>query len=114
MSLFPATFELSDLLPENGGDGSDGFVINGIDQGDRAGSSVSAAGNVNGEGAAGRSYVVFGRRPPKEPPAPADDTAQTDEDSAVTFSVFGNDSQGDSGPLIVTNIDTGTLQGAGL
>ena len=31
-------------------DGTDGFVINGIDAGDRSGFSVSDAGDVNGDG----------------------------------------------------------------
>ena len=65
------TIELSSL------DGSDGFVINGIDEGDRSGRSVSGAGDINGDGvadliigavyadpngnsSAGESYVVFG------------------------------------------------------
>ncbi|HED52865.1 MAG TPA: hypothetical protein ENJ00_01515 [Phycisphaerales bacterium] len=69
---FPAVVELSSL------DGTTGFVINGIDAGDRSGHSVSSAGDVNGDGiddliigardadpnghsAAGESYVVFGR-----------------------------------------------------
>ena len=63
--------ELSDL------DGSDGFVLSGIDTNDRSGESVSGAGDVNGDGVAdliigadsadpndnnyaGESYVVFG------------------------------------------------------
>ncbi|MEO1208320.1 MAG: Ig-like domain-containing protein [Cyanobacteria bacterium J06638_20] len=68
---FPAQFTLSDL------DGSNGFVINGIDVSDRSGVSVSEAGDINGDGfddliigaygadpdgssSAGESYVVFG------------------------------------------------------
>ena len=74
---FAATFDLSSLLSANGGDGSQGFVIKGIDAGDHSGFSVSAAGDVNGDGIddffiaapnadpglngdAGESYVVFG------------------------------------------------------
>ena len=58
-------------------DGSNGFVINGIDEFDRSGSSVSGAGDINGDGfddiiigaifadpngneSAGESYVIFG------------------------------------------------------
>jgi hypothetical protein len=64
--------ELSDL------DGSNGFVVNGIDAGDGSGRSVAGAGDINGDGlddviigarvadpngtnAAGESYIVFGR-----------------------------------------------------
>ena len=71
---FPAVFELSSLTPEIGEDGTEGFVIQGIDDGDFSGVSVSGAGDVNGDGIddliigadeasyrAGESYVVFGR-----------------------------------------------------
>ena len=68
---FGASLELSAL------DGTNGFVINGIDRDDDSGVSVSAAGDVNGDGIddiiigairadpngnnfAGESYVVFG------------------------------------------------------
>ena len=71
-SFFDGTFDLSNL------DGTDGFVLNGIDQFDRTGGSVSTAGDVNGDGfddliigasaaaapngnnSAGESYLVFG------------------------------------------------------
>ncbi|MBE9255799.1 FG-GAP repeat protein, partial [Synechocystis salina LEGE 00031] len=69
---FSSSLNLSDL------NGSNGFVINGIDSDDRSGRSVSSAGDVNGDGfddlligafggdpngqsSAGESYVVFGK-----------------------------------------------------
>jgi hypothetical protein len=75
---FAAVFELSSLLPQDGGDGSAGFVVRGVDEFDYSGYSVSGAGDVNGDGVAdlligaheadpngqsiaGESYVVFGR-----------------------------------------------------
>ncbi|MDB3936380.1 hypothetical protein N9383_06650, partial [Granulosicoccus sp.] len=68
---FPASINVQDL------DGSNGFVINGIDQFDNSGRSVGGAGDINGDGLddliigasegdpngfydAGESYVVFG------------------------------------------------------
>ena len=68
---FPASVDLSSL------DGSNGFVVNGIVANDYAGSSVSAAGDINGDGYAdiligapgvgpdgfvgfGAAYVIFG------------------------------------------------------
>ena len=68
---FASTLELSTI------NGSNGFVLNGIDGGDRLGSSVSKAGDVNADGIddliigaftadpngnrdAGESYVFFG------------------------------------------------------
>jgi Ca2+-binding RTX toxin-like protein len=69
---FPAIFELSSL------NGSNGFAINGVNDFDFSGYSVSSAGDVNGDGFAdliigaygaspnannsGQSYVVFGKR----------------------------------------------------
>jgi hypothetical protein len=75
---FPSVVELSSLLPDQGGDGTTGFVINGIDTEDGAGLSVASAGDVNGDGVgdvlvgtftadvgdtthAGQAYVIFGR-----------------------------------------------------
>jgi len=75
---FPAVFELASLFPEDGGDGSGGFVLKGVNGGDLSGREVSAAGDINDDGiddliigafvaspngvhAAGESYVVFGR-----------------------------------------------------
>ncbi|MBD2413862.1 FG-GAP repeat protein [Nostoc calcicola FACHB-3891] len=67
-SGFGASLNLSTL------NGSNGFVINGIDSGDTSGTSVSSAGDINGDGIneliigaifagqydTGSSYVVFG------------------------------------------------------
>jgi hypothetical protein len=47
---FAAELELSSLLTANGGDGSTGFVLNGIGASDLSGFSVSSAGDVNGDG----------------------------------------------------------------
>ena len=68
---YSASLELSAL------DGTNGFVINGIDKGDFSGGSVSSAGDINNDGyddiiigaygadpnggSAGESYVVFGQ-----------------------------------------------------
>jgi len=70
-SGFAAVIELSTL------NGSDGFVLNGVEEGDRLGVSVSAAGDINGDGLddmiigaywaesngedSGAGYVVFGK-----------------------------------------------------
>jgi hypothetical protein len=78
---FPALLSVDSFYPANGGDGSKGFVLTGIDPGDYSGWSVNAAGDVNGDGiddvilgargaspsgnaGAGESYVVFGSRRP--------------------------------------------------
>jgi len=95
------------LLPGAGGDGSAGFVLEGIDAGDRSGEPVSAAGDVNGDGVgdlligayvadpggrreAGESYVVFGRG----------GTADTDDDgvpdNADNCTLVGNADQRDT------------------
>jgi hypothetical protein len=71
MPVFPAVFNLSSLT------GSNGFRINGETGGDRAGTSVARAGDINGDGfsdilvgafgrdlngsEAGASYVIFGK-----------------------------------------------------
>jgi hypothetical protein len=65
---FPAEFELASLLLANGGDGSAGFAMNGVEAGDQVGRSVSGAGDVNDDGigdvivgAMGiGAYMVFG------------------------------------------------------
>ena len=70
-------YDLSALLPANGGDGSGGFVIAGTGAGDQSGQTISAVGDINGDGLddvlmtapyadpngvsnAGSVYLVFG------------------------------------------------------
>ena len=77
-SGFRREFALERLFEAEGGDGSEGFVITGIDEDDRAGTFVSGAGDVNGDGlddvlvsadfadpggreSAGETYLIFGR-----------------------------------------------------
>ena len=80
----PSNIDLADLLPENGGDGTEGFVIRGIDPNDQAGEAIQQAGDFNGDGiddvligayrassggreGAGESFVVYGRATPFPP-----------------------------------------------
>ena len=50
---FPAVFELRNLLPLAGGDGTEGFVLKGINAHDGSGGSASAAADMG-------AGVVFG------------------------------------------------------
>ena len=101
---FDAAFELSSL------DGSNGFVLNGIDAFDGSGRSVSGAGDVNGDGfddfiigayyanpnglrGSGASYVVFGAATNAAPDA-VDDNVTTDEDTSLSGSVFADNGNG--------------------
>jgi hypothetical protein len=70
--LFPSVLQLATLFPAGGGDGSAGFVLAGSAAGDRLGSVVSKAGDLNADGIAdvvvgadgagpGAHYVIFGR-----------------------------------------------------
>ena len=68
--------DVNDLVPLSSLDGSNGFILNGIDLGDFSGLSVSSAGDVNGDGYddliigayradpnggnSGETYVVYG------------------------------------------------------
>ncbi|MEH2071804.1 MAG: Ig-like domain-containing protein [Nostoc sp.] len=114
-SGFGAGLNLSSL------NGSNGFAINGIDTRDFSGSSVSSAGDINGDGFedliigapdadpynAGESYVIFGfaaATPTNQPPVAVADTVITNEDTAVNISVLVNDSDPNSSLLTVTNV----------
>ena len=75
--LFGSSDEFASNLDLSTLDGSNGFVINGIEPGDHLGESVSSAGDINGDGIddliigapdadfhdnshAGKSYVIYG------------------------------------------------------
>ncbi|MDJ0571781.1 MAG: calcium-binding protein [Pleurocapsa sp. MO_192.B19] len=68
------SLELSQL------DGSNGFVINGIDNNDNAGSSVSNAGDINGDGI---DDLIIG--------APNADNSSNYSDEGESYVVFGSD-----------------------
>ena len=111
---FPASFDLSSL------DGTNGFVINGIDEDDfsggLAGGSLSGAGDFNGDGiddliigspladpngneVAGESYVVFGQSGGFSPA-----TNLSSLDGTNGFVINGSDASDNSG---------GSVRGAG-
>ena len=104
---FDAVIKLSGL------DGSNGFVLNGVGLGDYFGTSVSSAGDINGDGfddliigafgadpngySSGQSYVVFGAASdvPLPPSIPigtgGDDTLITGRGRNTLFGLAGND-----------------------
>jgi hypothetical protein len=69
---FKATFPLGSLLPREGGDGSEGFVLQGVTEGSLTCGVVAAVGDVNGDGIddvacngpggnVSNIYILFGR-----------------------------------------------------
>ncbi|MEG4032852.1 cadherin-like domain-containing protein, partial [Microcoleus sp. S36b_A4] len=119
-SGFGASFNLSTL------NGSNGFAINGIAANDWSGSSVSSAGDVNGDGFddliigarladpngirdAGQSYVVFGQgtTPTNQPPVANADIATTAQNTAVTIAastLLANDTDPNGDTLSLTGV----------
>jgi len=119
-SGFGAGLDLSTL------NGSNGFAINGIGARDYSGSSVSSAGDVNGDGFddliigaafaspngirfAGQSYVVFGQgtTPTNQPPVANTDSATTAQNTAVTLeasTLLANDTDANGDSLSLTGV----------
>ncbi|MBE9103227.1 FG-GAP repeat protein, partial [filamentous cyanobacterium LEGE 07170] len=112
---FAASLELTDL------DGSNGFALNGIDEYDQSGRSVSGAGDINGDGiddliigasganpygrSSGESYVVFGSN---QGFTPSLDLADLDGDNGFVFN--GIDTGDYSGRSVS---DAGDINGDG-
>ncbi len=106
-SVFPAEFEVSSLAT---GDGSEGFVLNGVELAGHSAVSLSSAGDVNADGVGdliigepfvGASYVVFGRNTSEVGNFPPTFELQTLEigDGSAGFVLVGagtNDSSGRS------------------
>ena len=82
------TLELSSL------DGSNGFVISGVDSYDNAGRSVSSAGDVNGDGI---NDLIIG--------APNADPSGNYSYEGASYVVFGGNDVGDSGTLELSALD---------
>jgi hypothetical protein len=93
-SGFPQSLSLSNL------NGANGFAINGVNSGDYIGSSVSGAGDVNGDGIAdviigahnanndaGQSYVVFGAS--QSSPLPSNSETCSSAGGAIVGGVIG-------------------------
>ena len=83
--VFSASLNLSDL------DGRNGFVLNGIDDDDRSGLSVSGAGDINGDGI---DDIIIG----------ADRANPNGNDSGESYVVFGS-SQGFTASLNLSDLD---------
>lgn len=107
---FPAEMQLSDLLVANGGDGSIGIAIHGINQFDGSGVSISPAGDVNDDGvddlligaaggdpagisAAGETFLIYGQQ--SQPDTDNDGIADIDDNCPGTANADQLDADGD-------------------
>ncbi len=93
------------LFPPDALDGTNGFSLYGIDQGDFSGSAVSNAGDVNGDGIDDLLIGAYG----------ADQTAGSDSREGETYVVYGRDN-GFSSRINLASLDGNngfTIKGEG-
>ncbi|MEO1132079.1 MAG: cohesin domain-containing protein [Cyanobacteria bacterium J06639_1] len=105
---FPASFDLNAL------DGSNGFIVNGLNPGDEFGESISGIGDFNGDGIddialgapnaatngsedTGQAYVIFGRRPTPTVAGDETDNVLTGTDAAEIFEAGAGDDDIEAG-----------------
>ena len=89
---FDADFDFNTL------DGTNGFVINGLAERDKFGSSVSAAGDINGDGI---GDVIIG----------AVDVPTNGPITGASYVIFGKDTTLEGADLFDANFDPGALNG---
>jgi hypothetical protein len=94
--LFEPVLDLKTLLPQGGGDGGAGLVLNGTFQFEHVGASASLIDDINGDGIAD---IAVG----------ADPTRDFEEDLVLGYVVFGKDTLA-SGPFSA-RIELGKLDG---
>jgi hypothetical protein len=106
-------------------DGSNGLVIDGV-YFDRAGTSVSSAGDIDGDGIDdliigapharpnGASYVVFGNATLPFTPSAVNDIAGTTSNTPVTINVLANDSDPNANILQIDAFSASSTQGSSI
>jgi hypothetical protein len=127
---FPALLPLASLLPDLGGDGSAGFVLQGIDAYDDSARRVGFVRDINGDGIddliigapfagpggrskAGETYIVFGRDTAQAGTFPAvfELSSLAAGDGSAGFVLAGVDAMDDSGRRVSS---AGDLNGDGI